>query len=33
MARFPLCVSPYTDAKKNIWNFYGSLTLDKGKGI
>ena len=27
-----MCFTQYW-CKKNIWNFYGSLTLDKGKGI
>ena len=33
MARFPLCVSPILMQNEGIWNFHGSLTLNKGKGI
>ena len=33
MARFPLCVSPILMQNEDIWNFHGSLTLNKGKEI
>ena len=33
MARFPLCVYPILTQNEDIWNFHGSLTLNKGKLI
>ena len=33
MARFPQCVCPILTQNEDIWNFHGSLTLNKGKLI
>ena len=33
MARFTLCVYPILTQNEDIWNFHGSLTLNKGKLI
>ena len=33
MASFELCVSPVLMENQHIWNFYGSLTLNKGELI
>ena len=33
MARFTLCVYPLLTQNEDIWNFHGSLTLNKGKLI
>ena len=33
MACFELCVSPALTQNEDIWNFHGSVTLNKGKLI
>ena len=33
MACFEICVSPVLMQNEDIWNFHGSLTLNKGKLI
>ena len=33
MTCFGLCVAPVLTQKEDIWNFHGSLTLNKGKLI